>query len=584
MTFPHFEAVSGQHTAFLGKTGSGKTSTAKLAIEQAVATGARVCILDPIKSDWWGVTSSADGKREGLPFRILGGPRGHVALPSSAGAVVGKLVATGALPLSIVDMADFEPGGLQRFFVDFAPALLRHMRGVLYLVIEEAHEFAPKERAGFSGENMTVHFAKKLATAGRSKGIRLIVATQRVQALHNAVLGSCETMIAHRLTAPADQKPVTDWLAANASRDIAKEIAASMAALPTGTGWLCSGEAQLFERIAFPKFQTFDNAATPTADSEEVAVKTAAVDHDELASLIGDAVAEAEANDPKKLKAEVARLTKELAAKEVHRKSDIPPAPAWPDQREEVSDLIGQLETARAESDHFKGGFEEYRRRIFAALSALGVETLAALDDKEWADGLKPAQAAPAPPPRRIAPAPAPVQRQPAPAREARSTEGFALSKAQRRILDAVAWWEAFGIAQPKREQVAFIAGYSPTSGGLFNLLGGLRSAGMLDYPAGGLVALTDAGRDAAEMPEIALTRDAFHAAARAKLSAPQVRVLDPALTAYPNEVSSDEVADAAGYSRTSGGFFNLRGSLRTLGLLDYPSPGTVRAADWLFP
>jgi DNA helicase HerA-like ATPase len=60
-------------------------------------------------------------------------------------------------------------------------------------VIEEAHEFAPKERAGIGAENMAIHWAKKLATAGRSKGIRLIVATQRVQALHNAVLGSCET-------------------------------------------------------------------------------------------------------------------------------------------------------------------------------------------------------------------------------------------------------------------------------------------------------------------------------------------------------------------------------------------------------
>jgi hypothetical protein len=73
---------------------------------------------------------------------------------------------------------------------------MRHARGVVYLVIEEAHELAPKERAGFGAENMAIHWAKKLATAGRSKGIRLIVATQRVQALHNAVLGSCETLIA----------------------------------------------------------------------------------------------------------------------------------------------------------------------------------------------------------------------------------------------------------------------------------------------------------------------------------------------------------------------------------------------------
>jgi uncharacterized protein len=128
-----------QHIAFLGKTGSGKTSTAKLAIEQILRDdpGARVCILDPLKSDWWGLTSSANGRNAGLPFYILGGPRGHVPLHDSAGKAIGELVATGSLPLSIIDMADFRPGGLQRFFNDFAPALMKRMRGVVYLVLEE---------------------------------------------------------------------------------------------------------------------------------------------------------------------------------------------------------------------------------------------------------------------------------------------------------------------------------------------------------------------------------------------------------------------------------------------------------------
>src|SRR5688572_20289772 len=199
------EEILNQHSAVLGKTGSGKTSTEKLIVEHVVAQGFRVCVLDTIKSDWWGITSSASGKSPGLPFKILGGPRGHVPLHANAGKVIGQIVGEGKLPHSIIDMADFEAGGIQKFFVDFAPALMRAARGVLYLVIEEAHELAPKERAGFGQENMAIHWAKKLATAGRSKGIRLIVATQRVQSLHNAVLGSCETVIAHRLTTPADQ-------------------------------------------------------------------------------------------------------------------------------------------------------------------------------------------------------------------------------------------------------------------------------------------------------------------------------------------------------------------------------------------
>lgn len=229
------EAVLKQHVAILGKTGSGKTSTEKLAVEQVVEAGARVCVLDTVKSDWWGITSSANGKRAGLPFKILGGPRGHVPLHANAGKVIGQLVASGKLPLSIIDMADFEAGGVQRFFVDFAQALFRHMHGVVYLVIEEAHEVAPKERAGFGAENLSIHWAKKLATGGRSKGIRLIAATQRVQSLHNAVLGSCETIIAHRLTTPADQEPVLKWMKANSDKEIQAKVAESLSSLP-GSG------------------------------------------------------------------------------------------------------------------------------------------------------------------------------------------------------------------------------------------------------------------------------------------------------------------------------------------------------------
>lgn len=62
-----------QHIGIVGKTGSGKTTTGKLVVEEVVPTGARVCVLDPIKSDWWGLTSSADGREPGLPFHILGG-------------------------------------------------------------------------------------------------------------------------------------------------------------------------------------------------------------------------------------------------------------------------------------------------------------------------------------------------------------------------------------------------------------------------------------------------------------------------------------------------------------------------------
>lgn len=359
------EAVLQQHTAFLGKTGSGKTSTAKLAVEQIVRNNpaARICVMDPIKSDWWGLTSSADGKRPGLPFHILGGPRGHVPLHDSAGKAIGELVANGSLPLSIIDMADFEAGGLQKFFNDFAPALMKHMRGVVHLVIEEAHEFAPKERSGIGAESMAIHNAKKLATAGRSKGIRMMVLTQRTQALHNALLGSCDTMIAHRLTAPADQEPVKKWLKANVDKDIFEKVSASLSSLKTGSGWICSGEAQVAELVQFPKITTYDNSATPTGEMGDHEVKTAPVDQDRLRAIIGDAVKQAEADDPRKLRAEISRLSIELSKQ--------PKADAALSSVERATIYETGIGAGRS---HIRGVFSDFRRNLVSLLDGTAAE------------------------------------------------------------------------------------------------------------------------------------------------------------------------------------------------------------------
>lgn len=93
-----------------------------------------------------------------------------------------------------------------------------------------------------------------------------------------------------------------------------------------------------------------------------------------------------------------------------------------------------------------------------------------------------------------------------------------------------------------------------------------------------------NAGGGVAVISDVDLTQVAFHTRVREKLSAPQVKVFDPILAAYPESLTAADVADASGYSAGSGGFNNLRSSLKTLGLIEYPGNGYVRAADWLFP
>jgi hypothetical protein len=67
-------------------------------------------------------------------------------------------------------------------------------------------------------------------------------------------------------------------------------------------------------------------------------------------------------------------------------------------------------------------------------------------------------------------------------------------------------------------------------------------------------------------------------------LDGAQQRMLKPLYDVYPDALSADDLAIAAGYSDNNGTFRNVRGRLHTYGLVDYPNKGTVRAADILFP
>lgn len=313
------------HIAVLGMTGSGKSNSARVVVEHGYEMGDHICIFDTVKSDWRGIVSSFDGLEPGLPFTILGGPFGHVPLHPGAGAQIAELVASGALPYSVLDTRQFPMGGLQRFYNDFAPVILDRNRHVLRLVFEEAHELAPKEKAGISGENMGVYFTKKLATAGRSQGLRLMFNTQRVQSLHNAALGSCSTVIAHRLQYPADQVPVVKWLAGTVKdKAKVKEIDLSMSELADGEAWVCSGIGSVLERRQMPRMHTFDSGATPKHGEHQRQPKVAAkVDVEKLRALLDTTVAEAEESDVPALKAQIKELKAKLAGSGAHTAADI---------------------------------------------------------------------------------------------------------------------------------------------------------------------------------------------------------------------------------------------------------------------
>ena len=153
----------------------------------------------------------------------------------------------------------------------------------------------------------------------------------------------------------------------------------------------------------------------------------------------------------------------------------------------------------------------------------------------------------------------------------------------QTRILNAVAWLEALGVEAPEQSAVAFMAGYRMGGGAFKNPRGRLKQRGLIEY-ANGHIRLTDAGREVAAPPDIPHTNEALHDRVLDRLDGPEQRILRVLLDAYPTAVEMNELAAGAGYEPTGGAFKNPRGRLRTLGLVEYPESGMVRARDLLFP
>jgi len=546
------EAALQQHMAVLGKTGSGKTFAVKGIVEGWLADKNHVGIVDPTGA-WWGLRASRDGKGAGFPILVLGGDHGDLPLPALGGAAVARLLTEQGVNL-VADTLHLTVGERTRWFIDFAGTLYRTNRTPLHLILDEAHNFAPQGKVPDPDTGKMLHAANTLASGGRARGIRLAMITQRPQKLHKDTLTSADTLIAMRVLAPHDRLAVEDWIKGCGDMATGKEVLNSLASLQRGEGWVWYPEGKFLERMKFPAIKTFDSSATPTDGGIIHAPKgMAEIDLTEIRASMADAVMEAEANDPKILRGKIRELEKQLAGREILEK--VVEVPVLKDgQLDRTEKIAGRLQ---AYADKFLTETAELRRLI-----------------------------APAAAPRH---APRPMVRQPIPARRAQverpapSSEAASLATAQRKLLGALAFLEQVGISTPEKTQVSLFAALSPTAGHTLNMYGGLRSAGLIEYPDAGHVRLTDAGRALADPGSVPQTAEEMQQLLLGRVATAQRKLLTVLIDAYPKALEKQEVAEKAGLSPDAGHTLNMFGGLRSMGLIDYPSSGMVAALPVLF-
>jgi hypothetical protein len=465
----------------------------------------------------------------------------------------------------------FRKGQMIRFMTTFAETLYRLNREPLHLFVDEADAVAPQAKNWGGDENRMLGAMEDIVRRGRKRGIGCTLITQRPAVLNKNVLTQCEVLVAMRLVHPKDIDAIEEWVNVHADPQQAKEMIASLPSLPVGTAWLWSpGWGDIFARMKVRQRETFDSSATPkVGESPRAPKKLAAIDVAALGEQIKSTVERAKENDPRALKAKLAELQRQLATrpKEQVEKvvEKIVERPAIDAKLlKSTENIVERLE--REGTKHIEAG----NRLVEAA--------------KLMASALRASQQMPAA--RVITPMRPAAQRQsPAPRRTDISPDATgreALSGPERKIIDAIAWLESVGITEPEQTAVAFLAGYTYGGGGFNNPRGALNTKGLVKYQSGNRITLTGEGRAVAEFPDTALTTEELHRKVLSVLPGPESRILTELLSAYPNVMSNEELASAAGYTHGAGGYNNPRGRLRSLGLIEYRDGGVV-ARDILF-
>jgi uncharacterized protein len=252
--------------AILGKKGRGKTFTAKGLVERLLQMHRRVLVLDPL-SVWWGLKASADGKSEGFPIPVFGGPHADVPLHDAAGRTIGELVVSMGIS-AVVDLGQMRRAEQARLVADLLDYLFTHNREPLWLVLEEADAFAPQQPMG--DLTRVLGEVDRIARRGRNFGFRLISITQRPAKLNKDVLTQLSTLVALGVTSPQDRDALKAWVEGNADRAQAKAVYDSLASLPVGEGWIWAPDQDLLKRVKFPAITTLDTSKTPKAGEKRV--------------------------------------------------------------------------------------------------------------------------------------------------------------------------------------------------------------------------------------------------------------------------------------------------------------------------
>jgi hypothetical protein len=587
-----------QTFAIMAKRGVGKTHTGSVMAEEMLKQGQPIVVYDPT-SAWWGLKSSADGKRPGFPVVIFGGEHADVPLEETAGEMIATVIVERRLP-AILDCGLMRKGARIRFMTAFCETLYHKNREPLHFFIDEAQTVAPQNLKAMPEIARLVGALEDIILQGRRRGLGVTVISPRPAIVNTSIRSACEVLIAMQIVGPHDRKAIQDWIDVHGDdMNAAKEMMTSLSSLKRGEAWIWSPAwLELFVRTKFRRRETFDSSATPEVGSRAAAPsRMADIDLAKLGAEIAATVERVKADDPKELRKQIAELQRQLKARPAAApaKAERIEVPVLKEtDRKWLFHSFNELRIKLAETrdsnrravkvyESMEKDFQTFERGLDCIAQSVSGFTSITNGEK----GKRPTAIATG----TSIPARRPVQAT-APAHSSTISGGGGnpaapdadISRPQQRILDALASFQAMGVPTVRRVLVAFYSGASPRSSTFTNNLGALRSQGFISYPDSDHLMLTDVGIANAKPIEAFTTNEALHQAWFAKLPRPQMAILKKVIDIYSDDIDKEQLAQAVGASATSSTYTNNLGALRSLGAIDYPERGRVRATAMMFP
>ena len=560
-------------------SGGGKSWAMRRLLEILAAT-TQTIVIDP------------DGEfatlREHNDMILVGGEGDLPAEPRSAALLCRRIMELGVS--AVLDIYELSPANRRLFVANFLTEMIdlpKKYWHPCFVAIDEAHELAPntKDKSYVSAEPIALLFSK-----GRKRGYAPIIATQRLSKLSMDVAAEARNRMIGLQNLDLDQKRAADFLGWGKDQWLALRDLS-----PPGQEGQFFGIGPAFVSRGINKFRVDKVTTThPKAGQGVTQLKPPkpSVAVAEMLAALKDLPqqAEAEIRDMATAKARIVELEHQLKTS---------PA-ATPDRSADVLRLRQLLKEAiqtmervthiqepvKVDTSQLQTIITQTVERVAAlvgdsaktqtaTIERLKTEARHAITRLQTALGDSVTVVLPP-----IAKSAAAVPAQPLRVPTAAGTQDLQISTASLKILTALTWWEVIGVSPVDKPLVAVIAGYT-VNGHFNNLVGSLKTQGLIDYPSPGQLALTPDGSVYAQQPKTPPSLSELHDMWKAKLSSAQWKLVENVMAAYPRALTKEELATQSGYT-VNGHFNNLLGSLRSLELV--PERGDLAATELLFP